>query len=109
MASFLIVDGDRNFREALAIALRLDGHSVMVAEAADDALGRLGNDTVDCCVIDAHLWDADVVVEAAAGAGVRTILTGPYADILACAARRHPRAEALAKPFPAAALAPPAA
>jgi hypothetical protein len=33
------------------------------------------------------------------------VLTGPYADLLAHAARRHPFAEPLAKPFPAAALA----
>ncbi len=104
MSSFLIVDGDRNFREALAIALRLDGHAVIAAETADDALGHLQSNPVDCCVVDAHLWDADTVIEAAAGAGLRTVVTGPHADLLAHAARRHPSAEALAKPFPAAAL-----
>jgi DNA-binding NtrC family response regulator len=105
MASFLIVDSDRNFREALAIALRLDGHAVTGAATADEALAQLERGGHACCVVDAHLWDADAVLDAAARAGIRTILTGPYADLLAHAARRHPFAEALAKPFPAAALA----
>ena len=104
MSSFLIVDSDRNFREALAIALRLDGHLAFSVDSADVALGRLGTGPVDCCVVDAHLWDADVVIEAASGRGVRTVVTGPHADLLVYAARRHPRAEALAKPVPAAAL-----
>ena len=104
MSCFLIVDADRNFREALAIALRLDGHLAFSVDNADVALGRLGACAVDCCVVDAHLWDADVVIEAAAGAGVRTVVTGPHADLLVYAARRHPRAESLAKPFAATAL-----
>lgn len=104
MSSFLIVDPDRNFREALAIALRLDGHAVTGAERADEALAQLERGGQDCCVVDAHLWDADAVIDAAARAGVRTVLTGPYADLLAHAARRHPSAEPIAKPFPAAAL-----
>jgi DNA-binding NtrC family response regulator len=108
MATFLIVDGDRNFREALAIALRLDGHLAHVAVSADEALLALGRTRVDCCVVDAHLGQADAVLESAGRSGARTIVTGPYADLLAHAARRHPRAELLPKPFAATALAPPA-
>jgi len=99
MASFLIVDEDRNFREALAIALRLDGHDATVTAAVDDGRERLAARTFDCCVVDAHLPGADALLEAAAAAGARAIATGPYADLLAAAAARHPNAETLAKPF----------
>jgi DNA-binding NtrC family response regulator len=105
MASFLIVDADRNFREALAIALRLDGHAAVVVESADEALGLIGHGTLDCCVVDAHLLGADAVLEAAGAAGARAVVTGPHEDLLAHAARRHPRAQPLAKPFAAETLA----
>jgi DNA-binding NtrC family response regulator len=105
MASFLIVDGDRNFREALAIALRLDGHAVSSAAVADAALARIAEGRLDCCVVDAHLLGADAVLDAAAAAGARTVVTGPHEDLLCHAARRHPRAHALPKPFAADALA----
>lgn len=108
MASFLIVDEDRNYREALAIALRLDGHRALASGAIDDAQERLATDRFDCCVVDAHLAGADHLLEAAANAGLRTVATGPYAELLAAAAARHPRAELLPKPFRAADLAAPA-
>ncbi|WP_242337660.1 MULTISPECIES: hypothetical protein [Anaeromyxobacter] len=108
MASFLIVDGDRNFREALAIALRLDGHAAVAADTADDALARIATRRPDCCVVDAHLVGSDTVLEAAAAAGVRTVVTGPHEDLLAHVVRRHPRAQPLPKPFAADALARPA-
>jgi DNA-binding NtrC family response regulator len=106
MATFLIVDSDRNFREALAIALRLDGHEAESAATADAALLALAAKPFACCVVDAHLVDADAVLDAATRAGARTIVTGPHADLLVHAARRHPRAEQLAKPFAPEALAP---
>jgi DNA-binding response OmpR family regulator len=102
--SFLIVDADRNFREALAISLRLDGYEVAVAASADDALAQLARGGARCCVVDAHLHDADRVVTAAARSGHRHVLTGPYADLLVAAGRRHPAAELLAKPFRASEL-----
>ncbi len=105
MPSYLIADADRNFREALAIALRLDGHRVLVSDSAEDALARLG-EGVSCCVVDAHLSGADALLDAAALAGVRTVVTGPYPDLLAHAVRRHPVAEPLPKPFQAAELEP---
>jgi DNA-binding NtrC family response regulator len=94
--SFLIVDEDRNFREALAIALRLDGHEAAVAASAEDARARLAARTFACCVVDAHLAGADAVLEAA---GAVAVATGPYPELLARAAARHPHAAILAKPF----------
>lgn len=102
MSSYLLADADRNFREALAIALRLDGHQVLVTGSAEDALARLGS--VSCCVVDAHLAGADALLEAAARARVRRVITGPYPDLLAHAVSRHPGAEPLPKPFQAAEL-----
>ena len=107
MASFVIVDEDRNYREALAIALRLDGHHALASSGVEEARARLAADRFDCCIVDAHLAGADGLLADAADAGLRTVATGPYADLLAAAAARHPRAEWLAKPFQAADLAPP--
>jgi len=104
MTAFLIVDEDRNFREALAISLRLDGHAAQVAASADEALLHLATRKYRFCVVDAHLWDADRVVEASARSGVATVLTGPHADLVESAVRRHPTALALPKPFDAEAL-----
>lgn len=105
MASFLIVDEDRNYREALAIALRLDGHDASVAASADEARARIASGRLDCCIVDAHLAGADALLEGAAEAGLRAVATGPYPDLLVASASRHPRAEMLAKPFRAADLA----
>lgn len=102
--SFLIVDADRNFREALAIALRLDGHTAQVAASAEDALARLEAGGLTCCVVDAHQPGADDVLQGSVRHGLRTVLTGPYPELLAQAARRHPGVELLAKPFQTAEL-----
>lgn len=99
MASFLIVDEDRNFREALAIALRLDGHVASSCADAGDARERLACARFDCCLVDAHLPGADGLLEAAAGAGVLAVATGRYPELLAAAAARHPHAEMLPKPM----------
>ncbi len=97
--SFLLVDADRNFREALAIALRLDGHTVAAAEDAEQALAYLAAGGVRCCLVDALLVQADAVLAAAIAAGLRTVVTTSHPDLLARAARRNPRAEMLLKPF----------
>lgn len=97
--SYLIVDPDRNFREALAIALRLDGHEAVVAESAADGAAALQGRPVGWCLVDAHLQDAEQVLAAAERAGVRVVMTGPYADVLEAAGRRHPTALLLAKPI----------
>jgi DNA-binding NtrC family response regulator len=104
MAVFLIVDEDRNFRHALAIGLRLDGHFAFAVADAEDARARLGAGWFDCCVVDAHLPGADALLEIAAAQGVRAVATGPYPDLLAAATARHPHARPLAKPFRAADL-----
>src|SRR5512138_3079824 len=98
MASFLIVDEDRNFREALAIALRLEGHEATAVGDAAAARARLAQGPLDCCLVDAHLRGADALLEAACRAGVRALATGPYPELLAAAATRHPRAGILPKP-----------
>lgn len=105
MPTFLIADADRNFREALAIALRLDDHLALATGSAEEALARLGRGAVSCCVVDAHLPGADEVADAAARAGARVVITGPYPELLARAARRHPGAAPLPKPFRVAELA----
>ena len=104
MLAFLIVDGDRNFRDALAISLRLDGHLAIATGESDEACERLRAIRFDCCLVDAHLSGADVLLEIASGAGLRAIATSPHMDLLRAAAARHPHADALAKPFGAADL-----
>jgi DNA-binding NtrC family response regulator len=99
MVAFLIVDSDRNFRDALAIGLRLDGHLAVATGDVDEACDRLRAVRFDCCLVDAHIPGADALLEIAAGAGMQAIATSPHPDLLAAAASRHPRAEALAKPF----------
>jgi DNA-binding NtrC family response regulator len=99
MASFLIVDEDRNFREALAIALRLEGHQASAVADAASARSLLAAAPVDCCLVDVHLRGADALLEAASGSGARAFATGPYPDLLAAAAARHPHAGVLAKPL----------
>ena len=98
MASFLIVDEDRNFREALAIALRLEGHDAVAVGEASAARARLAQGPIDCCLVDAHLRGADAVIDAACRAGTRALATGPYPELLAATAARHPQAGTLAKP-----------
>ena len=104
MAAYLIVDEDRNFRDALTISLRLDGHLAVATADADEALLRISSGAFQVCLVDARLPCADVILEIAAGAGLRAIATGPYAELVAAAASRHPRAQALAKPFGASEL-----
>lgn len=99
MAAFLIVDEDRNFRDALSIALKLDGHVAFGTADADEALLRISSGDFGFCLVDAHLPGADILLEIAAGAGLRAIATGPYEELLAAAAYRHPSAETLPKPF----------
>ena len=105
MVAVLIVDADRNFRDALAIGLRLDGHVAMAVADVDEACERLRAVRFDCCLVDAHLAGADALLEIAAGAGLQAIATSPYPELLAAAASRHPAARALAKPFGARELA----
>jgi CheY-like chemotaxis protein len=104
--SLLLVDDDRNFREALAIALRLDGLQVAVCAEEDEAIRWLGRMRFDACLADTRLPALDALAVAAARSGVRLLLTGTHADLVAAAARRHPPASSVPKPVRPADLAP---
>jgi len=104
MAAYLIVDEDRNFREALAIGLRLDGHAAHVASSADEAVLHLTARAYAFCVVDAHLWGLQRVLDASVRSSAVPVLTGPHADLVESAAARVPTARALPKPFGAEAL-----
>ncbi|MFO0582602.1 MAG: hypothetical protein U0229_10035 [Anaeromyxobacter sp.] len=104
MPAYLIVDEDRNFREALAIGLRLDGHAAQVASSADEAVLHLATGRYGVCVVDAHLWSLKRVLDACARQSAVPVLTGPHADLVNSAAEKIPSARALPKPFGAAAL-----
>jgi DNA-binding NtrC family response regulator len=97
MAALLVVDPDRNFREALAIALRLDGMKVVASAGTEDAMRWLSTTRFDACLADARLAGLDELAHAAARSGARLLLTGPHAEVVAAAARRH-AAAAVPKP-----------
>jgi DNA-binding response OmpR family regulator len=99
MASFLLIDEDRNFREALAIALRLEGCEVASASTAEDARAALSLRPYDLCVVDLHLAGAEGLLTEVLGRALAVLLTGPHADLLDRAAGRFPRAQVLEKPF----------
>jgi DNA-binding response OmpR family regulator len=105
MPSVLLLDADRNFREALAIALRLDGFQVAVTAAAEDAIRWLDAARFDACAADARTPGLDGVADAASRTGARLVITGPHPELLALAVRRLAGAAALSKPFGAADLA----
>ena len=104
MAWVLLIDGDRNFREALAIALRLDGCAVTCAEGGAEALRLLLAGGFDLVLVDLNVDGVDGLMEAAAAGPARALLTGPYPELLEAAARRHPPLRALPKPVSAADL-----
>jgi DNA-binding NtrC family response regulator len=97
--TYLLVDADRNFREALAIALRLEGHEVRTASDGREALTQLELGGVGCCVADWGVYGVEQLLEATTRAGVRTVVTGIHPSLVSSTARRFPRSEALAKPF----------
>jgi DNA-binding NtrC family response regulator len=99
MPSVLLVDADRNFREALAIALRLDGFHVASCGSSEEAVRWLRVARFDACVSDARLGGLDGLAAAASRSGMRLLLTAPHLEVATAAARRHPRAEVIAKPI----------
>lgn len=99
MPAILLVDEDRNFREALAIALRLEGCEVRSAAGPDEARAALAGRRFDLCVIDLHLGGAEPLLAEAAGRPEPLVVTGLHADLLAHAAARYPGARILEKPF----------
>jgi DNA-binding response OmpR family regulator len=104
MATVLLIDGDRNFREALAIALRLDGCAVVATGSAAEAAPILERGAFDLCLVDMNVDGLEGLMASAAARPVPLLVTGPYAELAEAAARRHPPAQALPKPFEAAVL-----
>jgi DNA-binding response OmpR family regulator len=104
MSSVLLIDGDRNFREALAIALRLDGCEVTCSPAAPEGAAQLRRGRFDLCLVDLNVGGAEGLLAEAVALGALVLVTGPYLELLEAAARRHPRLAALQKPFTAADL-----
>lgn len=104
MAAVLLIDGDRNFREALAIALRLDGCTVTATGGGGEALDLLQRGGFDLCLVDLNVNGVDGLLGAATANRTQVLVTGPYSELLEVAARRYPPVQALAKPFAAADL-----
>ncbi len=100
MASVLLIDGDRNFREALAIALRLDGCTV-TADGGGEALQLLQRPGWDLCLVDLNVPGVERLLGMAAASRAPVLVTGPYPELLEAAARRFPPVQALPKPFAA--------
>jgi DNA-binding NtrC family response regulator len=103
VAAFLLLDGDRNFRRALEIELRMAGAQVTSAEPLERARSLFAFGSFDVCVVDSLLTNADALLDRAASAGMTTIAVGPHPELLDRAARRH-QVATLEKPFSAAAL-----
>jgi DNA-binding response OmpR family regulator len=101
MASVLLIDGDRNFREALAVALRLDGCSVGCAGAPGEGLALLRRGRVDLCLVDLNVSGVERLLADVARLATLVLVTGPYSELIESAARRHPPIQALRKPFSA--------
>jgi DNA-binding response OmpR family regulator len=104
MATVLLIDGDRNFREALAIALRLDGCAVVASGAAAEAAPLLERGGFDLCLVDLNVDGVEGLLASAAVRPTPLLVTGPYPELAEAAACRHPPAQALPKPFAAADL-----
>ncbi len=106
MPPLLLVDTDRGFSQALAIALQLDGVPVEIASTVEDALSRLDRGSYRACLVECVAPGADELFERLARiAGMRVIGTSVFPEVLALARRRHPWLGTLQKPFPAAELA----
>ena len=85
--AYLIVDADRSFREALAIALRLEGHEVRTASEGREALAQLELGGVSCCVADWGVERVDELLAATTRLCVRTVVSGIHRSLVSCAAR----------------------
>lgn len=106
MPPLLLVDTDRNFSQALAIALQLDGVPVEIASTVEEALSRIERGAYGACLVDCVLPGADELFERLARiGGMRVIGTGAFPEVLTLAQRRHPWLGTLQKPFPVAELA----
>ena len=101
--SILLVDGDANFRRALAIALRLEGIRVEEAESPTEARRQLAAETFDLALVDLLLPIGEAVdlVELlrARHPGTRPILCCARPEAFAAVRQRAPGVRRLEKPF----------
>ena len=97
MAGLLIVDVDRNGREALAIAARLEGLPVATAGSAPEAEALLAAGGFALLVVDCLVPGADSLVRAREWRE-RILAIGHQPELLQRFARSH-GVEALAKPI----------
>lgn len=106
--SMLLVDDDANFRRALAVALRLEGHQVTEACSLDEASQALSTGAFSAVLVDLLLSLSEGV---AVGEGPwrrltdrLTIVCSPHPEALSAARTRLPTALQLQKPFSPSAL-----
>ncbi|BDG10163.1 response regulator [Anaeromyxobacter paludicola] len=100
MSPLLLIDGDQNFRQALAIALRLDGHAVSAVPSVEAAERELASGEFGCCVIDVRLAGAaGLLGRMARSSRACVVATAFDPDLLAETLARHPEVAALEKPF----------
>ncbi|AKU89674.1 response regulator [Vulgatibacter incomptus] len=116
MLSVLLVDDEANFRRALAIAMRLDGHLVFETSNTADARAALERGAFDAVVINLLLQDGDALVLAgfltgriaerlSAAPGLPfPVLCSPHPEALRAARKQVPTALQLERPFTASAL-----
>ncbi len=99
MTPLLLVDGDHNFRQALAIALRLDGHQVADAGSVEAARRELAGGEFAWSVVDLRLPGAAELVAELVSSRAGVIATAVDPDLLAEILGKHPENAALEKPF----------
>lgn len=101
--SILLVDGDVNFRRAMAIALRLEGVHVEEADGPVDARRRLASRPFDLALVDLFLplGDAVELVELVRSRhpATRAILCCARPELFAAVRIRAPDVGRLEKPF----------
>jgi len=99
MPPLLLVDPDRNFRQALAIALRLDGYAVETASTVDEALGIVARAPVRGCAADCQLPDVDRLFAQLETSAVPAVAVSNHPEFLNEVTKRHPFLSTLEKPF----------
>jgi DNA-binding NtrC family response regulator len=105
MPPLLLVDPDRNFRQALAIALRLDGYTVETASTVEEALGIVARAPVGGCAADCLLPDVDRLFTQLEASSVPAVAVSNHPEFLREVTKRHPFLVTLEKPFRPAELA----
>lgn len=104
----LLVDDDANFRRALAIGLRLEGHEVIEASSLDEADRSLERRPFDVVMVNLLLPGGEgssLTERLATSPGDRlTVVVSPHPEALFAARARLPAALQLQKPFSPSAL-----